>query len=251
MFTDKQVEELLKPIDKKRVQKDPKNFSHLEAWDVRRRLIEIFGHGGWSFGLKSLELVSEESVEKKRNGGTYQAWTVIYRASGALIVGDCLYEDSAAGAAQNLPSRADAHDNALKSAISGALKRCAVNLGDQFGLSLYKNGSTDQVVRPETEAEEPQTEAEASQEPAETAESMDQVLLSLGALKTVDECREKWLDINRKMHRGLYTQAQWNTFSRAVETHKNRITKQAADTAESNLEQALQQAGVDYVKTDE
>jgi hypothetical protein len=35
----------------------------------------------------------------------------------------------------------------LKSAISGALKRCAVNLGDQFGLSLYRDGSVAPVVQ--------------------------------------------------------------------------------------------------------
>jgi hypothetical protein len=51
------------------------------------------------------------------------------------------YTEWAAGDATN-PTLADAHDQAIKTAESQAFKRCAVNLGDQFGLSLYKNGST-------------------------------------------------------------------------------------------------------------
>jgi recombination DNA repair RAD52 pathway protein len=35
---------------------------------------------------------------------------------------------------------------AIKSAESDALKRAAINLGTQFGLSLYNNGSLRDVV---------------------------------------------------------------------------------------------------------
>jgi hypothetical protein len=55
-------------------------------------------------------------------------------------------EDGATGSAQNLPY-GDAHDFALKNALSYALKRCAKSLGDQFGLSLYNMGQTEPVVR--------------------------------------------------------------------------------------------------------
>jgi hypothetical protein len=41
----------------------------------------------------------------------------------------------------------DLHDNALKTASSDALKRCAINLGSQFGLSLYDNGTLREVIR--------------------------------------------------------------------------------------------------------
>ena len=51
-------------------------------------------------------------------------------------------EDAATGSAQNMPSPADAFDFAIKNAVSYALKRCAKDLGDQFGLSLYNKGQT-------------------------------------------------------------------------------------------------------------
>lgn len=52
----------------------------------------------------------------------------------------------ACGDAINQPSAADAHDLALKTADSQALKRAAVNCGDQFGLSLYNGGTLEPVV---------------------------------------------------------------------------------------------------------
>ncbi|CAM3288696.1 hypothetical protein STSO111631_12360 [Stackebrandtia soli] len=129
-------------------------MAHLEAWDVRRYLTRIFGFGGWDFEIRESAMVSHvaEERQKKSGGGSYVAHTVIYRVTGRLVVRDlngfrlAHWDDAATGDGPNQPSLADAHDLALKTAVSQALKRCAVNLGDQFGLSLYNNGSTDPVV---------------------------------------------------------------------------------------------------------
>jgi hypothetical protein len=45
------------------------------------------------------------------------------------------------------PDRAEAHALALTSAVSTGLKRAAINLGDQFGLSLYERGSRAAIVK--------------------------------------------------------------------------------------------------------
>jgi hypothetical protein len=71
---------------------------------------------------------------------------------------DAIYTEAAVGDSQNNPSRADAHDMAIKTAESQAFKRCAINLGDQFGLSLYNNGGTGSVVRAVLDAEESREE---------------------------------------------------------------------------------------------
>lgn len=125
-----------------------RGMSHLEAWDVRRQLIRIFGFGGFDIETISLDLVAEH--EKKT--GERSRWTVVYRAQVRLILKDThgnrigYFDDGAAGDSVNQPSLGDAHDMAMKTAFSQALKRCAVNLGDQFGLSLYNDGSKDAVV---------------------------------------------------------------------------------------------------------
>lgn len=152
-LTEQQVGFLLQPINGNRV-RNLRGMSHLEAWDVRRQLIRIFGFEGFTVETLSLELVHErgDQRKKKNSSDTYTAWTIVYRAQVRLTVRDtdgqpiATFEDAAAGDAVNQPSVGDAHDLAMKTALSQALKRCAVNLGDQFGLSLYNDGSRDAVV---------------------------------------------------------------------------------------------------------
>lgn len=147
-LTSDQVKELQKPIDPSRVKKDAhKGFSYLEAWDVRRTMNRIFGFGSWSAEITSMELVSEREVTQ-RNGKP--GWNVVYRAQcrisfGDLFEGGCTYTEWAAGDSTN-PVLYEAHDQAIKTAESQAFKRCAMNLGDQFGLSLYNDGSTEATV---------------------------------------------------------------------------------------------------------
>jgi recombination DNA repair RAD52 pathway protein len=150
-----QTDQLLKGINPSRVGKDGKGFAHLEAWDVRAHLIRIFGFAKWSAELVEMEPIFETSIEK--DGKT--RWTVAYRATMRLTIftgdmEDAIYTEAAVGDSQNNPSRADAHDMAIKTAESQAFKRCAINLGDQFGLSLYNNGGTGSVVRAVLDAEE-------------------------------------------------------------------------------------------------
>ncbi|MCI3271434.1 Rad52/Rad22 family DNA repair protein [Streptomyces cylindrosporus] len=158
-LTDQQVSFLLQPINGNRV-RNLRGMSHLEAWDVRRQLIRIFGFEGFAVETQALDLVHEHgnpNYRKKNKAGeeygpTYTAWTIVYRAQVRLTVktttGQTIatFEDAAAGDAVNQPSVGDAHDLAMKTALSQALKRCAVNLGDQFGLSLYNDGSRNAVV---------------------------------------------------------------------------------------------------------
>lgn len=146
MLNPEQYNYLIKPITPSRVQ-NLRGMAHLEAWDVRRWLIRIFGFGG--FTIETIELSCIKEIDLNGDG---KRWTVIYRAQVRLTVRDNVefhtahYEDAASGDSRNQPSLGDAHDMAMKTALSQALKRCAVNLGDQFGLSLYNNGGKEAVV---------------------------------------------------------------------------------------------------------
>jgi hypothetical protein len=139
-----QIATLLAPINPNRVQ-HLRGQSHVEAWDVRRWLTRIFGFGGWSDETLELVCVSEREINPGR-------WTVVYRAQTRLTVKTLngrplsFWDDAAMGDSRNQPSLGDAHDMAMKTALSQALKRCAVNLGDAFGLSLYNDGSANAVV---------------------------------------------------------------------------------------------------------
>ena len=145
--TPEQVAVLLEPIKPHRV-KQAQGQSHLEGWDVKAHLTRMFGFCGWEQDILSLDLVGEQAQEK--NGRT--GWWVTYRCVMRLRLydgaGQLMWEndDAATGSAANQPSYGDAHDLACKNAVTYALKRCAIPLGDQFGLSLYDSGSTKPVV---------------------------------------------------------------------------------------------------------
>lgn len=145
-LTDEQIAGLLRPIKATRVGKDGKGFSHVEAYDIRAHMNRLFGFGRWSSSLESCELVFESEDKPGK-------WTVCYRAVMELRIHAadgtylCQHSDVATGDARNMPSRSDAHDMASKTAASQAFKRAAVNLGDQFGLSLYNKGSLQPIVR--------------------------------------------------------------------------------------------------------
>ena len=142
-LNDAQYAQLMKPLHSSRVAKRSqagRSLSYLEAWDVKAHLIRIFGFGGWSWDVQTAELMFEEQNEKGQ-------WNVGYKVIGQLRIHDlgCTYTEAAVGSA-SIPQRGEAHDMAVKTAESDALKRAAINLGTQFGLSLYNDGSLADVI---------------------------------------------------------------------------------------------------------
>lgn len=193
-LTNEQYEQLLKPLNASRVAQRNQagiSLSYLEAWDVKAHLIRIFGFGGWSADVLSADLAFEEKDEKGR-------WNVGYRVVMRLrlhtdeFAEDPTYTEAAVGSA-TLPQRGEAHDMAIKTAESDALKRAAINLGTQFGLSLYDSGNRNDVVKktlvpPIAYAEQ---ETTASSEPDVRSET----LLAWAAEADVSEDRESLKEI--------------------------------------------------------
>jgi len=148
MLNDNQYEQLLKPINPNRIAQRKggggKMLSYLEAWEVKAHLTRIFGFLNWDWRVTSAELAFEELTDGKWNVG-YKVIGTLHVSSSANFQG-ASYAEAAIGFA-TLGSRGEAHDMAIKTAESDALKRAAINLGDQFGLSLYNNGSVQPVVK--------------------------------------------------------------------------------------------------------
>jgi len=146
-LTTEQQEVLLKPLANGRVAKRKqagRELSYLEAWDVRAHLNRVFGFGQWSADTTETRLAFEEEVV---GSGGKQMWSVGYSVTLTLHIHatGATYTETAVGSA-SLPMRGEAHDMAVKSGASDALKRAATNLGTQFGLSLYDNGRVTDVV---------------------------------------------------------------------------------------------------------
>lgn len=119
-------------------------LSYLEAWDVKATLIKVFGFGG--FSSEVIESKIERIFDKAEYGGN-AAWVVLASATVRLTIHQlgAVYTETAVSS-QAGSQIGEVGDFAMKTAESDALKRAAVFLGTQFGLSLYNAGSTADVV---------------------------------------------------------------------------------------------------------
>jgi len=166
---------LMRPLNPTRVAKRTqggKQLSYLEAYDVRAHLIRLFGFLGFDAEMLEYQHVATREYQTPGRDGAppKDMVEVIYSATMRLVIKSDMmpvasYVEGAVGSASGPANMlGEHHDNALKTAVSDALKRCAINLGTQFGLGLYDNGSTREVIKrtlvtpPGVEKPEPTTE---------------------------------------------------------------------------------------------
>jgi len=168
MINQQQYDQLLKPLNQSRIAKRSggggKQLSYLEAWDVKAHLNRIFGFLNWSSDVIESTVVFEEQNEKGQ-------WSVGWKVTLRLTIQDATYTEAAVGSS-SLSQRGEAHDMAIKTAESDALKRAAINLGTQFGLSLYDDGSTRDVVG---------TTLDREQKPNETSVPLEPIVQAIAA----------------------------------------------------------------------
>lgn len=151
-FTPEQITQLLRPINSSRVLSDGKGFSHVSQQDILAHLTRIFGFGNFDIDVKNVELVFENERRDAKTGELNNRFDVCYKALVRLTIRDqhgneiCHFENGSLETSQN-QTRGDGHDLAYKSAISLSVKRAAIALGDQFGLSLYNKGQKEALVR--------------------------------------------------------------------------------------------------------
>jgi hypothetical protein len=143
------------------------SLSYLETWDVKATLIKVFGFGGFSAEADECEIVRIENNVPKTEGwgenkrvlpikyapdGQIEFGTANFRVTTRVRMKLTIHQLGAiytewAACSQTGPDLGDVTDFAIKTAESDALKRAAIYLGTQFGLSLYNDGSMVDVVR--------------------------------------------------------------------------------------------------------
>lgn len=154
-LTAAQIAQLLQPINPKRVL-TANGQSHVSQQDVAAHLTRIFGFEGWDKEILDLRCIRDTTIDipatdKKPARKDVPSITYLCRLrltvrdpDGAVVK---VIDDVGTGTSPNLPTHGDAHDFAAKNAVSYALKRCAKDLGDQFGLSLYNKGQRTALVK--------------------------------------------------------------------------------------------------------
>lgn len=136
-------------------------MSYLEAWDVKAHLTRIFGFGGYSSEVLASQIIYAEQVPQARDKNKLN-WKVAAQVTLRLTIhqlGAVFTEVAIGGSSQ--PDFTESADMSVKTAESDALKRAAIALGTQFGLSLYNNGSTADIIRAIVEPGQSEMLAEA------------------------------------------------------------------------------------------
>lgn len=175
-LSDYQLAQLTRDLNGARVAKLDKGrtkLSYVEAWDIKATLIRIFGFGGFSAEAEECEIVriendvpktdwvepagggKKEKVElpvKRHPDGSVVFNTANFRVTVRVRVKLTIHQLGAvysewAAASQTGPDVGEVTDFAIKTAESDALKRAAIYLGTQFGLSLYNSGALEDVVK--------------------------------------------------------------------------------------------------------
>lgn len=111
-----------------------KKLSYMGGETVIKTLNDAFGYDGWSSEVRSTTREEAQKDDKGRHHVAYVATVrVTHRRSGAYR------EDCGVGDAIDR-SLASASGNALKGAVTDALKRAARQFGEKLGNSLYHDG---------------------------------------------------------------------------------------------------------------
>jgi hypothetical protein len=186
-LTTGQVKRLLTPVRGDRLEKK-QGLTYVPQQEVRAELIRTFGPGRTDHTMHEPTLLYEtrltkDDVQFPKTGKAPEYWVVGYMVGCTLRAYDyngfLVYECTEYHVEENapLPNRGEAHAMAVTSAQSYALRRAALNLGDNMGLHLYSGGSTAPLVAntlalvdPESPLSPPQTgNAQRPSEPSESA----------------------------------------------------------------------------------
>lgn len=138
MFNDKQNALLRLNLDGKRVKTRQQNnltLSYMEGYDIIDMANLAFGFGGWSYKVKVLEQVSEETNSNQNR-------VIGYKAVIAVTVYDSYHKHTVTrediGFGTGIAKEyASAHESGAKEAVTDALKRAFRTFGNQFGNPLY------------------------------------------------------------------------------------------------------------------
>lgn len=122
--------ELAKKLDPAHVKPPPqgKYGEYIEGYHAIKEANRIFGFDGWSYRIDNLQLTNATN-----DGGKHR---VGYLAQVTVTVDGVTRGDVGHGQGFG-KSEGDAHDSAVKEAVTDGLKRALRTFGNPFGLALY------------------------------------------------------------------------------------------------------------------
>lgn len=133
MFSEQQTKDLIAPLSKAHVKKNPKGFDYVEGWHAIAEANRVFGFDAWD----------RQTLEMRQLGDPEQVngnWRVAYHCRVRITVraGETLVIRDGSGYGSGIVKDIrDAHEGAIKEAETDAMKRALMTFGNPFGLALY------------------------------------------------------------------------------------------------------------------
>lgn len=142
-FTDAQIEELRKPLNRDNVKSRTQGngqVSYIEGYHAENEANRIFGFDAWSRETIDLKCVSERA--RKIGKGQYEkdgfGVSYIAKVRVTVIAGDREIVREGIGAGHGIDADpGQAHESAVKEAETDAEKRALKTFGNPFGQALY------------------------------------------------------------------------------------------------------------------
>lgn len=157
--------ELTKPLDTAHVKPPPKGKygEYIEGWHAIAEANRIFGFDGWCYSLDALVKTNQNEKDGKHHVG--------YAATVTVTVGSVTRTDVGHGQGHH-GSEGEAHDSAIKEAVTDALKRALRTFGNPFGLALYDKTKANVADRSAIRRDEAIT---ADREAIDACDSVDEL----------------------------------------------------------------------------
>jgi len=144
----------------------------IEGWHAIAEANRIFGHGAWSYEIKSLD---RDLLEQVTTAKGEQQWAAAYTCVVRLDVAGTVREDVGFGSGF-AKQPGDAIEGATKEAVTDALKRALRTFGWPFGLALYdKQRGHVGVDAPPPDPAETRDRIKAALEKSDTPEALNRV----------------------------------------------------------------------------
>lgn len=128
------LEKPLRPDAISEREQSGRKFKYIEGHFAIREANRIFGFDGWYQRIDELKLVQQET-KTSTTSGNENHW-IGYTCVVTIMVGDVSRQD--VGFGQGIDKDlGQAHESAIKEAVTDAMKRAMRTFGDPFGLALY------------------------------------------------------------------------------------------------------------------
>jgi DNA recombination protein Rad52 len=205
-FDEKQIKALKAKLDPAHIVKPKGQFGpkgdYIEGWFAIYEANQIFGFDGWSYEIVSLTGCHEPYENANGN------WTAGYVALIRVTVADVTREDVGYGSGAS-KQIGDAHESAVKEAVTDALKRALRTFGNRFGLALYDKS------RANVGAPEPDPEVKALYAQG--------CMAVIKQAKTVEDLNVWWKDQAPERRKHGLTSDDVNELAEACATQKAKI----------------------------